>query len=227
MNDYNVFLQQVATGVGALHGVLVKGAGPLENAHKVKTVVFDKTGTITHGMPMTSRIVMFVKPTVCSFARVLTILGAAECNSEHPLATAVVKFVKEMLEVDVFGKTTDFQAVPGCGIKVTVSNFDNALKHGVQTDKMINYINSYQTNSEVVNVNGVTVEEIIPPMSQSQRNAIELKQLLLIDDAIDEPQHDSQMAFAVSKKKTIICSACFEQFFLNFSALVQRQCFDR
>lgn len=210
----------MATGVGALHGVLVKGAGPLENAHKVKTVVFDKTGTITHGMPMTSRIIMFVKPSVCSFARVLTILGAAECNSEHPLATAVVKFVKEMLDVDVFGKSTDFQSVPGCGIKVTVSNFDNALKHGVQTDKMINYVNSYQSGTGVVNINGVTVEEVTIPMSQSQRNAIELKQLLLIEDA-PEPNHDSPMAFSVSKIFVTLLTKC-----LIFFSLVRRQCLD-
>lgn len=138
---------------------------------------------------MVSRIAMFVKPTVCTLPRALVALGAAESSSEHPIASAVVKMCKELLEMDMFGRSSDFQAVPGCGIKVTVSNIQNTLKNAEQTEKIINFKNAYngrifQSNNTTIVIDGVTFEEVIPQLNQSQKNTIELQQLLQLDEEV-------------------------------------------
>ena len=60
------------------------GAEPLETAHKTTTVVFDKTGTITHGRPTVSYLGLLASQNI-PLCRLLSILGAAESGSEHPL----------------------------------------------------------------------------------------------------------------------------------------------
>merc|ERR1719204_972657 len=119
----------VGTGVGAVNGILIKGAEPLENAHKVKTVVFDKTGTITHGVPMVARLVLVEEEEGEGAARnlslLLALLAGAESGSEHPLAAAMIRFVREALGCGTeVGKVEESKTVPGCGLAARVSKVE-------------------------------------------------------------------------------------------------------
>ena len=86
----------VGTGVGAKNGVLIKGGEPLEVAQKIRTVVFDKTGTITEGKPRVVKIHLNVTQAQLSLKNICAIAGTAESNSEHPLGDAIVSFSKEV-----------------------------------------------------------------------------------------------------------------------------------
>ena len=62
------------------------------------SIVFDKTGTVTHGTPRVSRIALFVESSVCSFQKFLAVIGTAEASSEHPIANAIVDYCKKVSE---------------------------------------------------------------------------------------------------------------------------------
>ncbi|XP_062845073.1 copper-transporting ATPase 1 [Trichomycterus rosablanca] len=115
----------VGTGVGAQNGILIKGGEPLETAHKIQCVVFDKTGTITYGTPKVVQVKMLVEGNQIPRSKLLAIVGTAENNSEHPLGAAITRFCKQELGTESLGTCTDFQAVPGCGIKCQVSNIES------------------------------------------------------------------------------------------------------
>lgn len=97
----------VGTGKGAKKGILIKGGDALESAHKIKYVVFDKTGTITKGQPSVTDIISNKKDT-------LQIAASIEQNSEHPLAEAIVKEAKK--ENQKLKKVSNFKAIPGMGV---------------------------------------------------------------------------------------------------------------
>ena len=72
-------------------------------------MVFDKTGTITRGFPMVTTIVQLVDSTIFYLPKVMAIIGTAESNSEHPIASAITRFVKDALNTELNAKCTDFQ----------------------------------------------------------------------------------------------------------------------
>ncbi|NXA74222.1 ATP7A ATPase, partial [Thryothorus ludovicianus] len=117
----------VGTGVGAQNGILIKGGEPLEMAHKVKVVVFDKTGTITHGTPEVMQVKFLVEGNLLPRHKLLAIVGTAESSSEHPLGAAITKYCKKELNSETLGTCTDFQVVPGCGISCKVTNIEALL----------------------------------------------------------------------------------------------------
>ena len=106
----------VGTGAGAKLGLLFKSATALEQLSKVKTVVMDKTGTLTQGEPVVIRVVSAV-PKLETI--VLMVAGALENLSEHPLSRAVMREVKA--KGLALQKGEDFEQIPGEGITARVA----------------------------------------------------------------------------------------------------------
>lgn len=102
----------VGTGRGAKMGILIKNGEVLEEVNDVKTVVFDKTGTITVGKPE-------VTDVIGDTDQVLSLAAALEESSEHPLATAIMN---EAADKELTTETaTNFEAIRGEGVKATVA----------------------------------------------------------------------------------------------------------
>ncbi|WP_174646365.1 heavy metal translocating P-type ATPase [Bacteroides sp. Marseille-P8574] len=109
----------VGIGKGAERGILIKDAESLEIAKKVNTVVLDKTGTVTEGKPVVSKLVWNTptttpNPSISSKDVLPDIFYSLEKLSEHPLADAVVNHLKESASID---DIQDFETITGKGVK--------------------------------------------------------------------------------------------------------------
>ncbi len=125
----------VGIGKGAEHGILIKDATSLEIARKINTVVLDKTGTITEGHPIVVSS-LWAEDT----PQFRDILFNMEKLSEHPLAEAVVKDLKDRKNISI----TAFQNIPGKGIQgkvgdrtYYVGSIDLLLNKGIPIDKIL------------------------------------------------------------------------------------------
>ncbi|MGQ0831616.1 MAG: heavy metal translocating P-type ATPase [Microthrixaceae bacterium] len=105
----------VGTGKGATSGILIRSAEALETAHKIDTIILDKTGTLTRGAPALTDV---VTTEGWSDDEVLRLVASAERSSEHPLGAAIVSSATER-HLDL-AEPTEFDSVTGQGIRATV-----------------------------------------------------------------------------------------------------------
>ncbi|MFC1903975.1 heavy metal translocating P-type ATPase [Chloroflexota bacterium] len=106
----------VGTGKGAENGILIRSAEALERAHKINTVLLDKTGTLTQGEPRVTDII-----TIPAFTQkdALQLAASAERGSEHPLAEAILKAASaKKLKLS---RASKFSAIPGHGVEASVA----------------------------------------------------------------------------------------------------------
>ncbi|MEI7811126.1 MAG: heavy metal translocating P-type ATPase [Ignavibacteria bacterium] len=106
----------VGTGLGANHGILIKNGESLEEAHKITTIILDKTGTITEGRPAVTDIIT----SNITEAELISIAASVENKSEHPIAQAIAGYAKKR---GVLLKSVEsFQSCTGRGIFAVAEN---------------------------------------------------------------------------------------------------------
>ncbi|XP_058526802.1 copper-transporting ATPase 2 isoform X1 [Ochotona princeps] len=187
----------VGTGVAAQNGVLIKGGKPLEMAHKIKTVMFDKTGTITYGVPKVMRVLLLVDKATLPLRKVLAVVGTAEASSEHPLGVAVTKYCKEELGTDTLGYCTDFQAVPGCGIGCKVSSVEGLLARGERSpNEPAGHVNGLGSIPEEKVAASQTFSVLIGNREWMRRNGLTISND--ISDAMTDHEMKGQTAILVA-----------------------------
>ena len=186
----------VSTGRAARMGVLVRSAEALETCGKVNAVVLDKTGTITAGKPTLTDVL----PLGVWHRRpddLLTIVAAAERDSEHPLAAAIVAAAAEKADVaDVaeLAQTTDFQAIAGRGVTARVTF--RGLPHTVAVG-----------NTDLIDDLDVDMPDITSDTSEIASETIHDTNLdAIIADIVavaDVPKADSRQAIELLRKRGV------------------------
>jgi Cu+-exporting ATPase len=161
----------VGTGRGATAGVLVRNAEALELLQKVKTLVVDKTGTLTVGKP---KLIAIETLSALNENEVLSLAASVEQSSEHPLAGAILEAAKERGLSLV--KAEEFQAIAGRGLKATVNG--HAVLVGNRA--LLDFVTSFPENSnskilvavDQKLVGALTVSDTLKPTTKSAVEAI-------------------------------------------------------
>ena len=141
----------VGTGKGAERGILIRNAEALEKAHKVDTVVLDKTGTLTKGEPSVTDVIS----AGMDKGDLLRLAASVEFGSEHPLAEAILKKAKE--EGVGLAKAANFQVSPGHGVRGEVDGAEALLGNRDFMASNGLSINGLEAQAQALAVEGKTV----------------------------------------------------------------------
>jgi Cu+-exporting ATPase len=145
----------VGTGKGAENGILIKGADSLELAHQIKTIVLDKTGTLTQGKPTVTDFVTVNGIADNNERHLLGLAASLEKNSEHPLAEAVVRYAQSQ-QVN-FADVQEFNAIAGSGVEGIVAGKRVQIgtrcwleELGIPTQKLEDYQQTWENTKKTV-----------------------------------------------------------------------------
>ncbi|ODQ78214.1 hypothetical protein BABINDRAFT_162879 [Babjeviella inositovora NRRL Y-12698] len=135
----------VGTGVGAAHGILIKGGSVLEKVQGINTVIFDKTGTLTTGKFQVGNYRFAASLEKLAETDWWYMYGALESSSEHPVGRALMTAAKEHLQMgddDVFDKCTmkNVETVLGIGIKASVMLHDQAYDVQIGSSRLLDSV---------------------------------------------------------------------------------------
>ncbi len=110
----------VASGKGAENGLIFRSAEALETAGKLRTIVIDKTGTLTRGQPQVTDFER-LSGGVLKADTLLALVAALESRSEHPLAEAIVAYARPRSQQRELPAVEGFEAVAGCGVRGAIA----------------------------------------------------------------------------------------------------------
>ncbi|MBF6626864.1 copper-translocating P-type ATPase [Aerococcaceae bacterium zg-BR9] len=197
----------VGTGLAAKHGILFKNGTALETVHKATAIVLDKTGTITEGVPTVIDVDLL---DTFDADTLLQQVAAIESVSEHPLADAIVQYVKD-LALGELPAVTDFNSVTGMGIQGTVQGNTVAIGNAKMMASILTLSDDAMRRSEqlaklgktplfiAVNHQFAGIISVSDPIKTTSKEAIEqLKQMNLTTYMVTGDNQHTANAIAAS-----------------------------
>lgn len=145
----------VSEGKCASEGILIKKSEILENVQKVDTIIFDKTGTLTYGKLKISKVINYSN---LEDQKLLQLAASLEAKSSHPISKAFEGYMSENNVTQL--EVSDFENIPGFGIKGKVENEEIMLGNSKLLDKY-NIENNHAGDENVLSSNGNSIIYVI------------------------------------------------------------------